>query len=214
MDIKGDLRIRRTLTADRRADEGMSSETLAGARTVVRHDYKYLNLDPDGASRNVNLPDATTLPLGWEIFVRHSGSADSLVVRDGAVSPNTLKTITVPAPTQESRFYHFLLVDNSTAAGSWQIVELNDPSRTTVSFTSGSWSSPSGGYRILSGVELSGLLAANHGKGTNPIVIVQEDAGGGSFDAVIMDRLRINSSGDIELRVTDGAEFTGRVIIQ
>ncbi len=213
-DIKGDLRVRRTAVVDRRSDEGMSSETLSGARVVVRHDYKYLNLDPNGANRNVDLPDATTLPLGWEILVRHSGSANSLVVRDGAVSPGTLKTIAVPVATSESRFYSFLLVDNGTAAGSWQIVELGDPSRSTVTFLSGTWSAPSGGYRILSGTEASGLLAANHGKGTNPIVVVQEDVGGSIHEHVTVDRLRINSSGDIELRITDGAEFGGRVIIQ
>jgi len=213
-DVKGDLRVRRTITVDRRANQGMSSETLAGNRTVVINDYKYLNLDPNGANRNVVMPDATTLPLGWELFVRHSGSANNLVVQDGAVSPGTLKTIAVPIPTQESRFYQFLLISNSTAGGSWQIVELNDPSRSTVSFLVATWAAPSGGYSILSGTEASGLLAVNHGKGTNPIVLVQEDVGGGIFEAVIMDRLRVNASGDVELRIVDGVQFNGRVIIQ
>jgi hypothetical protein len=66
----------------------------------------------------------------------------------------------------------------------------------------------------LSGVEVSGLLAANHGKGANPLVSVQEDVGGGVYEIVIVDRLRINSSGDVELRVVDGSEFSGRVVVQ
>lgn len=213
-EVKGDLRVRRTLVADNRADQGMSSEALSATRTVVRHDYKYLNLDPNGANRNVDLPDATTLPLGWEIFIRHSGSANSLVVRNGAASPSTIKTITVPAPTQESRFYQFLLIDNATDGGQWQIVELNDPSRNVVTFVTGDWPAPVSGKSTLTGAQVSGLYATNHGKGAFPLVEIQEDVGGGYFETVILDAIRISTSGDIELVVSQNATFSGRVIIQ
>lgn len=211
MDVKGDLRIRRTLQVDRRADEALSNETLVAHRTVVRHDYKFLNLDPNGANRNVVLPDATTLPLGWEISVRHSGSANNLVIQDNAAA--TLKTISVPSPSLDSRFYTFLLLTSGSAAGTWQITEHNDLGRVVVDFVSGDWSSPSGGYRILSGVEETSLLAANHGKGANPLITVYELVSG-NYDRVIVDRERISATGDIEIRITDGAEFNGRIIIQ
>lgn len=208
MEIKGDLRVRRTLQADRRVDSALSNETLAGNRTVSRNDYAMLNLDPNGANRNVVLPDATTLPLGWTILVRHSGSADDLVVQDNAAS--TLKTITAPPPSADTIMYQFVLLTNSVAAGTWSVIELGDAgtqiaSKFVDTFLVADWSAPSGGYRTLT------ALASTHGRGTNPLYIVQETSGG-NHDKVICDRERMNSSGDLELRIVDGVEFDGRII--
>lgn len=215
MEIKGDLLAKRTVQAERRVDAAMSAETLSGNRTVIRHDYAYLNLDPNGTNRDVTLPDATTLPLGWKIGVRHSGSANSLVVKNNAGT--TLKSFVAPASTYDSIFYEFILVANGTAAGSWQVVELGDPaeiaaSRFVVTFVSGDWSAPSGGYRTLSSSQAAGLAASAHGRGANPSMIVQE-LSGSDYDVVLVDRVRTDSSGNVELRVVDGAQFGGRVIL-
>lgn len=208
-EVKGDLRVRRTLQADRRADEGLNSETLAGNRAVVRDDYAILNLNPNGANRDVTLPDATTLPLGWKIRIRNSGGANNLVVKDNGGS--TLKTISSPAATFDTLMYEFVLLTNGTAAGTYSVLELGDAgavaaTRYSASFVSGDWSAPSGGYITLT------VLAATHGRGTNPSVKILEDISG-DFDEVICDRMRINASGDIEFRIVEGLEFGGKYII-
>jgi len=214
-DIKGDLRSRRSIQADRRLDEGFTSETLSGNRTVVRHDYKVLNLDPNGSNRNVTLPDATTLPVGWSLVVRNSGSANSLLIKDNAGT--TLKTIALPSPTAEERMYQFILLTNGTAAGTWHVVEMGDPgvvvaSRFVVTFSSGDWPAAVSGYRTLTGTEVAGLLASNHGRGTSPMIIIQE-LSGSDYDRVLLDRERVLSTGNLELRIVDGAEFDGRVVL-
>lgn len=208
MDVKGDLSVKRTMSASRRVNEGLSSETLAGARTVVIHDYAILNLNPNGANRDVNLPDATTLPVGWSIKVRHSGAANDLVVKDNG--GGTLKTISLPLATAEEKMYEFTLLTNGVAAGTWHVTEMGDPgvivaSRFVNSFVVADWSAPSGGYRTLT------VTAGTHGRGANPSVQVQELIGS-DFDKVLVDRERLNASGDLELRIVDGAEFDGRII--
>lgn len=213
VEVKGDLIVKRSLDA-RRMDNALSNETLAAARVVSKTDYKYLNLDPDGANRNVDLPDATTLTVGWSVIIRHSGSANNLVVRNNAAA--TIKTISMPIATAEERMYEFVLLTNGTAAGTWHVVEMGDPavvvaSRSVVTFTSGDWVT-SGAYKILTGTEIAGFLAANHGRGTSPSVLVQE-LSGSDFDRVILDRERVLASGDIELRVLSGSEFNGRIVL-
>lgn len=208
-EVKGDLRVRRTLQVDRRADEALNSETLSGNRAIVRNDYAVLNLNPNGSNRDVTLPDATTLPLGWKIRIRNSGGANNLVVKDNG--GGTLKTIASPAGTYDTVLYEFVLLTNSVAAGTWAIVELGDPgevaaSRYSAAFVSGDWSAPSAGYRTLT------VTAATHGRGTNPTVKILEDIAG-DFDEVIPDRIRINASGDVEFRIVDGLEFDGKYII-
>jgi hypothetical protein len=63
----------------------------------------------------------------------------------------------------------------------------------------------------LTSTEAAGLAAATHLRGVNPIFQVQE--GAGPFDRVFCDRERADASGNITLRVIDGDEFTGRVVI-
>lgn len=71
------------------------------------------------------------------------------------------------------------------------------------------WGAPSGGYYSIQ------VLATTHSLGTNPNVQVFESAGGGSYDVTTPDMIRINSSGDVTIVVTENidARFTGKLII-
>jgi len=75
-------------------------------------------------------------------------------------------------------------------------------------FTAVSWSGPSGGFYTYT------VLAIDHGKGVNPGVQVYLDTSS-NYDKVEVDRVRISSIGDVEIRVPDSPDlrFTGRIII-
>jgi hypothetical protein len=72
------------------------------------------------------------------------------------------------------------------------------------------WGTASGGYYTLT------ILASTHGKGTSPAVQVFESIGGGNYDLVIPETIRINSSGDISIIVPEipDLRFIGKVIIK
>ena len=74
-------------------------------------------------------------------------------------------------------------------------------------FTAGSWVLSSGYYTIT-------ITEATHEKGTAPGVQVYE-VDSTNFDLVAVDRIRINSLGDVEIRVpaTPDLRFSGRVVI-
>lgn len=69
-----------------------------------------------------------------------------------------------------------------------------------------SWTGPSGGYYTQT------ILEATHNKGTDPVVQVFETIAGDDI-LVGLDAVTINSSGDIELQVTDNARFAGKIVI-
>lgn len=75
-------------------------------------------------------------------------------------------------------------------------------------FLTATWSGPSGGYYTIT------ILESTHGKGTDPGVEVYETSGTDD-DQVTIDRIRVNSSGDVELRVPSSPDlrFDGKVVI-
>ena len=75
-------------------------------------------------------------------------------------------------------------------------------------FTSGSWTGPTSGYYTYT------VLAANHGKGTAPGVEVYLESAS-NYDQIEVDRVRVNASGDVEIRVPEVPDlrFTGRILI-
>jgi len=122
--IKGDINVLRRGIFGLRADEGLNAEALVATKALNKYSKKTQSLNPNGADRVVNLPDATTLDLGWEIIIHHSGTANVLSIQDFA---NTeLKEITAITPANDSRVYAFQCRDNGSAAGSWIIKELGD----------------------------------------------------------------------------------------
>jgi hypothetical protein len=73
---------------------------------------------------------------------------------------------------------------------------------------SGDWSGPSGGYYTIT------VLEATHEQGTTPMVQVYELVGA-LYEQVDVDRVAINGSGDVTIRVTENIDtrFEGRITI-
>lgn len=218
MKIRGDLVVTRQIDSVR-SNEALVAETLAADRAVDAYESAWMSLDPDGADREIELPDATTLPNGWKVVVQHSGAADNLNVRDydGTFTGTLLKAILAPEGAFDTTAYQFVLIDNGTAAGTWYVVELGDSQniaavKYVTTFVIANWPAAVSGKRELTSTQVAGLGASTHGRGSNPVYIVQEDAGGGSWDHIWVDRERMNSSGDLALQVTANDSFDGRVI--
>lgn len=211
-EIKGDLRVCRTAIT-KRTDEGLVSETLTGDRLIDRHESHWASFDGGASDRSIELPDATTLPEGWQQIVHNTGGTNNLEVREFNSTSHTgtiLETIGVGSPACE-----FTLLDGSTAAGVWYVNCLESPDdlvavKFCAMFSTTDFTAAVGGYRSISPTEVSGLGASTHGRGTSPIYILQEDVSG-DYDRVIADRERMNTSGDLTIRVADGCEFNGRV---
>lgn len=216
--VKGDLDISREVNS-KRSNESLIAETLAADRAVDPYESAWMSLDPDGADRNIELPDATTLVNGWKVIVQHAGSADDLLVLDydGTFTGTLLKTITAPEAPNDTTAYQFVLIDNSSAAGVWYVVELGDSqnlvaARFIANFVVADWPAAVAGKRELTSTQVAGLGSATHGRGSNPMFRVQELIGS-DHDHVMLDRERSSSAGNILLRIINNDQFDGRVII-
>ena len=224
MEVKGDLHVRRTGIFDKRADQGLLSASATGGYTVVRHSQHWLRLDGALVDEVVTLPvanGASGLPNGWKVVIENNGATNKLSVVDSAAGP--LKDLTyAPLGSTEGAAYEFVLLDNSTPAGVWYIVELGDPGsggllaqKFVANFIVADWPVAVSGYQSITKAEVAGLGAdqgaAGHGKGTNPVYIVQEKTGT-DHDRTICDRERMAATGDLALRIVDGVAFDGRVI--
>jgi hypothetical protein len=70
------------------------------------------------------------------------------------------------------------------------------------------WGSPSGGYYTIT------INAATHALGTEPTATIYE-LNGANYEEVTVDRVSINPSGDVSIRVTEiiNTRFAGRIVI-
>ena len=80
-DVKGDLNVCRTQTS-KRTDEQLVDETLAANRMIVRHEAHWATFDGGASDREVELPDATTLPEGWQMVIQNDGTTNDINVRE------------------------------------------------------------------------------------------------------------------------------------
>lgn len=150
--VKGDIAAARTVSAGRRVDEGLTDlGALASNYTISRHSSGWIVAAPT-ANRNMTLPDATTLPEGWEITIYNDSNSFNLTVFD-----NTANDLVVVYEGDNA--YRLKLIDNSTQAGEWAwfIVEgqndlSRDPSDYDVSYTYTGTNLTLVEYRTKSGV--------------------------------------------------------------
>lgn len=75
-------------------------------------------------------------------------------------------------------------------------------------FTVANWTGPVGGFYFIT------ILENTHDKGTDPGVQLFE-LSGVDYIQVEVDRVRVNSSGDIEIRVPDSPDlrFNGKIVV-
>jgi len=219
MDIKGDLKLKRTGLAERRFDQGLITlPVLAAAYNVLRHSHAWLEVATDGnGAQDVILPDASTLPLGYKIVVHNVGSVDNISVKDNG---GGLLKLLIPAGV-DNYAYEFVLYNNGSPAGGWYVWALDDfdtqvASRYVHPFNATSdWGAAALGYYSHA------LLESVHTRGPNPIFQIFETVGS-DFVSVALDQAKMNASGDVTLRVTAGdaedaadidARFAGKMIL-
>ena len=212
MKVQGDLAVCRTVTS-KRTDEALVQEVLAGNRQIIRHEAHWASFDGGVADRDIELPDATTLPEGWQQVIYNDGATNDLNVREYNATSYTGTILRTETPGEACEF---TLLDNSTAAGVWYVNCLEDPATAAankfcVEFLTTDFPAAVGDYKELTDTQIAGLGAATHGRGTSPIYIIQEGTNPGPWDRIIADRERMNSAGDLAIRVVDGCEFDGRV---
>lgn len=115
MKLLGSLDIKSINTVGLRVNEGLATQTLLSdlqlTKYAVKNQYYFTQED-----HNVTLPNATTLPTGWTISVfSNKLSKGTVHILDNAgteqykVKPK--KSVTI------------ILLENTTAAGAWKVVE-------------------------------------------------------------------------------------------
>jgi len=206
--VKGDLLVKRTITTERRVNEGAYAETITAQRDLILHEYAWLRISND-TTQDVVLPDATTLPLGWKqvIDVPVTSVASVNVKTYHISSPVLLKNILT------DRAYEFICVDNSTAAGTWLIDFLEEADkiptgRYSSPFTATTeWGTASNGYYTIT------ITEATHGRGTNPNVQVYE-LSGSDFHKVDVDDVLVLANGNTSIRVPEvpNLRFAGKIV--
>jgi len=216
-EIKGDLLVRRTGDFQRRANEGLIQPAdLTAGLTLLVHSHKFQRLSTnDAGSQTVTMPDATTLPEGWVVYIQNFGAVDTIPVVDSAAG--ALKTLALSGV--DDSFCMFILVDNAIAAGVWHIHCLNEPAGAVPRFlctiaNPADWSAASGGFHTTT------CLESEHGRGPDPMYQVFETSGADSIH-VEVDQSKYNASGDIELQVTaldaedsdTDARFAGHILV-
>ena len=110
--IKGDLEVCRTIDA-RRVNTGLISKTITATEQLDIHSPNWHILEA-ATPQGVNLPDASTLPLGWEVVVQ-AGTSTLNVNTFDATSPAPLNNV------QPGTAYKYTLVDNGSGAGTWYL---------------------------------------------------------------------------------------------
>jgi hypothetical protein len=222
METKGDILVKRTGVFERRADQGLITlPALAATYNVLRNSHAWLRTETDdNGAQDVKLPDATTLPLGFQVVIQNTGTVDSLNVKDNA--GNLYKEVMKSHDPEFARAYRFTLVENADAAGLWHVEYLDDageviPRRYVKPFNATTdWGSAAGGFYSQQ------VLESAHKIGTDPIFQIFQKV---SSDFVLTnaDQAKVlSTNGDVTFRVTSGdaedssdtdARFEGKIVL-
>jgi len=203
MKVMGDLQVKRTMTAEVRADRGLRSATITAAETLNKNSYSWQKLTA-AAPQDVIMPDATTIINGWQVTIQAITS--DLTVKDGDTGA-TIKVV----PAGET--YQFTCTDNSSTAGEWHSYTLEDfgaiaATRYASDFNATTdWGTAAGGVYTLT------VTGATHLRGVNPSVLVYETAGAVET-RVDLDISYNSSTGDVSFVVPEepNCRFAGRAV--
>ena len=204
MQVKGDLLVKRTMTAEVRADRGLRAATIVTDETLDLNAYSWQKLKDITAADAVILPDATTLPAkGWAVVVENDATSTySLTVKDGGAGG----TIKVVAPGEA---FEFVCQSISAAAGVWHITSMED---TTVQIAARYQQDFNATSDWTAGVIT--ITGATHTRGLNPQAQVYE-VSGAAETRVDLDIAYDNTTGDVTLTVPiiPDCRFQGRCVI-
>lgn len=205
-----DVNFKRIVNAERRVNQGLANLTLDGDITTYAvqpysHDFlRIANANAGEGSIAVTLPDATTLPLGFDIKVQRNAGFGLTLNDNGA---GLLKTIDA-GKTIGAR-----LMANGTAAGTWLLYSVQEDAAFPMAYVANfdattDWGTAAGGVYTIS------HSAATHAKGTAPLAVIYENDAG-VIKPVGAD-LRIDATtGNISVVADETVDmrFAGRLVV-
>jgi len=207
IDKIGDFGVGRTLTSIR-ANLLAQEEALVATRQVLLHDVQWLRVT-NATTQDIVLPDATTLPKGWQLTVDipTTSVASANVKTYHAVTPVLLKNILV------GRAYTFTCVDISTAAGLWQINYLEEADLVPTARFASTFNATTDWGAAVIGYYTITITAVTHGRGAEPNVQVYILTGS-DFIKVAPDRIYVAANGDTSIRVPEVPDlrFAGKIL--
>ena len=203
-----DVNFKRIVNADRRVNQGLNTVAVTDtAYDVKAYDYDFLRITNGTAFANaVNLPDATTLPPGYDVKIQNvDGTLPTDVFASGTAI--ALKSIAT------GKTVGFRLLENSTAAGTWLLYSVQEDAAFPLAYVANfdattNWGTAAGGVYTIA------HSAATHGKGANPLAVIYENDSG-VIKPVGAD-LRIDgTTGDISIVAdqTVDMRFAGRLVV-
>jgi len=203
MNLKG------VLNVSRRVNTGFLQKTLTEDLAIPELSYDYLSLIADTTDKTITFPDATGLQLGWSIIVHNNGASNSILVNDN--NATLLRNIKAEVDRNDTKMYQFILIDNSTSAGVWKVIELGEitvkADRYVKPFIDTDWTNI--GTVDFPELELE-VLETEHEMGENPIWQVLDNNG----NRIILHNENVTTSGNITFTALRSATgFEGKIII-
>jgi hypothetical protein len=201
---QGSLDVSADLSATWRARDSFEDITITAPTAYQANSYttRWLRVTTSGTDPVLQLPNATSLPVGWWLRVTNLGTSANLLVKT-----NDLVT-TVATVTNDLAFsYEVVLVVNGTQAGVWA-AGLDIDAATAIqdkyvaNFTPGSFST-SGDESFYS------RSISVHKKGTMPVIFIYQTTGS-DCEKIYVKNL-VNNISQVQLYVQTGDEFAGRM---
>ena len=205
--VKGDLDVSRAVKTIR-ANETMRTLTGTSNVTLVGTDGKIIN-NASTSAINVVLPAANVTPIqqGFAYYIINNGTGTISLQTNGGSSLDTIAT---------GLSALVICLTTSTAAGTWEVIHLDRDNsgvtKTTITFTTSTWGSASGGeYTQI-------ITAASHNSGATPEYTVYETVTDG-FDKVDgIDSFVSSKSGEVGnihliINETPDERFAGRIVV-
>lgn len=191
-----------TVTSEVRVNDGFNAETIIASKTFTANSKKHHSITCDTAALAVILPDATTLPNGWEINVENVAASSETF----EVQTSDLAAIKSAIPAGYT--YKMVLVDNGTAVGSWRLYRMNTDSTMEAESFVGTFASGD----FVAGVYT--VTKATHGIAKTGLNISVEEGAAYPYTKVTTG-VSVASDGAVSLTVSQDPDnsFDGRVII-
>lgn len=162
-----DVNFKRIVNAERRVNQGLAPLDLTANYEIQAYEHDFLRVQNSAVAALVlTLPDATTLPLGYDVKVQLVSGPNVDILLNGTLAPAGVIKAIVAGKT-----YGFRLIGNSSAAGEWLIYSLGieDPNVEAYvrDFEAADWTDQTTDWSLPTS-------AATHGLGAQPVVAIFE----------------------------------------
>lgn len=126
----GNLWVNKSVNSNRSNERLDSIVISSGGYNVDKLGNKYLLFTSSSGNNTVKLPNATSLANGWGVTIKNSNSSSvQLVITN--FNNVIIKTII------QNKLCEFVLIDNNTSSGTWELIEDTGESNTATNLGSG-----------------------------------------------------------------------------